>query len=62
MSAPNPNPETIPFNQLLFQLNTGSTLEVWECGACAALLRPETRQQHAEWHGQLRLHLAMASL
>lgn len=64
MTAPEPNPEAISFQQLIFEImpNGERTLELWECGACAAILRPETRQKHAEWHGQLRFHLAMASL
>ena len=63
MTAPEPNPEAITFQQLILTLRPEQgTLELWECGACAALMRPETRQLHAEWHGSMRLALLMASL
>ena len=63
MTAPEPGPDTVTFNQLV--LTPGSKdgpLKLWECGLCASLVRPEAAQLHAEWHGQLKMALLMASL
>jgi hypothetical protein len=64
-----PDRDTISFLDIKFFI-TGPRVDpekkpdftLYECGECAALVREEKIQDHAQWHGKVRKEVTMAAM